>query len=99
MTTRLDGRLKREFEIGSDTYTLTIDPDGFTLVLKGRRKGYALSWASLVSGDAALATALNASLRQAPARPAKPSSAATATRKTSAVQPVAATKRKAAVKR
>jgi hypothetical protein len=41
---------------------LTIDPSGFRLVRKGRRKGYELAWASLVSGDAALVTALNASL-------------------------------------
>lgn len=62
MTTKLEGQLKREISIGSEAYTLTIAPTGFTLVLKGRRKGLEIKWADLVSGEAALATALNASL-------------------------------------
>ena len=62
MTTKLDGTLKRELLIGGDAYTLTLSASGFTLALKGRRKGLDVSWAELVSGDAALATALNASL-------------------------------------
>lgn len=83
MNTRLDGPLKREIEIDKTPYTLTITPAGMTLALKGRRKGFDLRWSDLVSGDAALATALNASLtarltaiassngRKAPAKPAK----------------------------
>ena len=62
MTTRLDGPLKRELTIGRADYTLTITPQGLTLALKGRRKGFDLEWSALISGDAALATALNASL-------------------------------------
>jgi hypothetical protein len=62
MTTRLDGALKREIEIDGAAYVLTITPHGMTLVRKGKRKGFELEWSSLVSGDAALATALNASL-------------------------------------
>jgi hypothetical protein len=62
MTTKLAGPLKREITIGDDAYTLTITPDGFLLAPKGRRKGHELTWASIVSGEAALATALNASL-------------------------------------
>jgi len=62
LTTKLGGTLKRELLIGGDAYTLTLSADGFTLALKGRRKGLDVSWADLVSGDAALATALNASL-------------------------------------
>ena len=62
MTTRLEGPLKRELEIAGTLYTLTITPEGMTLVLKGKRNGFALEWAALVSGEAALATALNASL-------------------------------------
>jgi len=63
MTTRLESPLKREITVGGETYTLTIDPEGLKLVRKGHRKGYELSWQSLVSGDEAIATALNASLR------------------------------------
>ncbi len=62
MTTKLDGVLKRELLIGSTAYTLTLSKEGLTLTLKGRRKGLDIRWADLVSGEAALATALNASL-------------------------------------
>jgi hypothetical protein len=62
MTTRLEGPLKREITIGGVDYTLTITPQGLTLALKGKRKGLELEWNALVSGEAALATALNASL-------------------------------------
>lgn len=60
--TPLDKPLKRELHIGEVAYTLTVDPDGLKLVEKGRRRGVELSWTDLVSGDAALATALQASL-------------------------------------
>ena len=62
MTTKLEGQLKRELAIHGDAYTITLSPTGFVLTLKGRRKGLEIAWADLVSGDAALATALNASL-------------------------------------
>jgi hypothetical protein len=62
MTTALTGELRRELPIGNERYVLTISPEGFKLTLKGRRKGYEVDWTSLVNGDAALATALNASL-------------------------------------
>lgn len=62
MTTKLEGPLRREIEIAGTAYTLTITPDRMTLVVKGKRKGYELEWSALVSGEAALATALNASL-------------------------------------
>jgi hypothetical protein len=67
MTTKLTEPLRREIEIDGAPYTLTISPQGLTLVVKGRRKGYELEWSALVSGDAALATALNASLQVKPA--------------------------------
>ena len=43
---------------------LTITPDGLKLVPKGKRKGRELTWRALVSGDAALAVALNASIER-----------------------------------
>ena len=58
--TKLDKPIRRELQIGEDAYTLTIDPDGLKLVLKGHRKGTELRWQDLVSGDAALAAALQA---------------------------------------
>lgn len=60
--TTLDKPLRRQLLVGDQTYTLTIDPDGLKLVLKGKRKGLTLRWADIVSGDAALAAALQASL-------------------------------------
>jgi hypothetical protein len=60
MTTKLNSTFKRELEVNGDKYTLTVSPEGFRLVLKGKRKGVELAWASIVGGDAALATALNA---------------------------------------
>jgi hypothetical protein len=62
MTTILDRPLKRELAINGHPYTLTILPTGFVLALKGRRKGFELNWADLISGDSAMAMALNASL-------------------------------------
>jgi hypothetical protein len=66
MTTPLQGPLKRELTVNGEAYTLTITPDRLTLVPKGRRKGYELDWTSLVSGEAALASALRASLLMSP---------------------------------
>jgi hypothetical protein len=66
MTTLLDRPLKRELSIGGSAYTLTISPDALHLAPKGHRKGYELAWVDLVSGAAALATALNASLARGP---------------------------------
>ena len=71
MTTRLETPLKREILIKGEPYRLTISPLGLHLARKGRRKGYELSWLDFVSGEAALATALHASLSDAP-RPAEP---------------------------
>jgi hypothetical protein len=65
MATKLDKSLKREIEIEGKPYMLTITPEGLKLVPKGKRNGLELSWQALVSGDAALATALNASLQRA----------------------------------
>ena len=60
--TRLDKPLKRELKLKKQDFVLTIDPKGFKLTKKGRRKGIEIAWADLVSGDAAMAVALNASL-------------------------------------
>jgi len=65
MATKLDKPLKREVDVGGTAYMLTITPDGLKLVTKGRRKGIELAWKDLVSGQAALAVALNASLERA----------------------------------
>ena len=60
--TKLEGTLRREITIEDKPYTLAISPEGLKLTPKGARKGHELRWKDLVSGDAALAVALNASL-------------------------------------
>ena len=61
--TRLEKPLRREILIDEAAYVVTIDPAGLKLTAKGRRKGLELAWKDMVSGEAALATALNASIR------------------------------------
>ena len=75
MTAKLDRQLKRELMISGHAYVVTLSPGGIKLVLKGKRKGYELDWESLVSGDAALAAALNATLATGPATPPETASA------------------------
>jgi hypothetical protein len=60
MTTKVQQPFRRELDLNGEKYTLTIAPEGFRLVVKGKRKGIELTWASIVGGDAALASALNA---------------------------------------
>jgi hypothetical protein len=64
--TKLEGELKRALTIDGKDYTLTLSPEGLKLTEKGRRIGQQLAWKDLISGEAALATALNASLHRPP---------------------------------
>ncbi|MEO5677307.1 MAG: hypothetical protein ABIQ84_07150 [Usitatibacter sp.] len=66
MTTKLINSFKRELDLNGDKYTVTLSPEGLKLVQKGKRKGIELAWQAIVGGDAALATALNASLAEGP---------------------------------
>ena len=47
---------------GDKTYTITIAPDGLKVVEKGKRNGRELSWASIISGEAALTEDLKNSI-------------------------------------
>jgi hypothetical protein len=60
--TPLDKPLRRELLLNDVAYTLVIDPVGLKLTEKGRRRGVELRWTELVSGDAGLAAALQASV-------------------------------------
>jgi hypothetical protein len=60
--TRLDKPLRREVRIKGQAHVITIDPMGFKLTRKGRRKGIEIEWNALANGDAAMTAALNASL-------------------------------------
>ncbi len=60
--TPLDKPIKRALTVGDKTYTLVIDPEGLKLTEKGHRRGVELRWKDLLSGDAGLAAALQASV-------------------------------------
>jgi hypothetical protein len=64
MVTKLDKPLKREIDVDGEPYVVTISTEGLKIVPKGKRKGQELAWKDLVSGEAALAAALNASLKR-----------------------------------
>lgn len=69
MATDLDKELKRQITVDGAAYTLAVGPEGLRLTGKGKRKPEVeLRWSDLLSGEAALAVALNASLsRKRPA--------------------------------
>jgi hypothetical protein len=62
MTTALEKTLKRELRIDGRAFVVAISPESLKLTLKGKRSGLELKWEQLVSGEAALAVALNASV-------------------------------------
>ena len=62
--TKLEKPLKREILLGREPWVVTLTPAGLKMTRKGHRLGVELPWAWLVSGDAALAVALNASLQR-----------------------------------
>ena len=59
---KLDKLIRREVNVDDKAYTLTIDPLGMKLVEHGRRNGIALTWKSLLNGDAAIAEALQTTI-------------------------------------
>jgi len=74
VTTLLDKTLKREVRVQGRSYIVSLSPLARKLTPKGKRKGLELAWDALVSGDAALAAALNASVaRLTPETPRAPS--------------------------
>ena len=73
MATVLDKELKRQISIDGADYTIAVDPEGIRLIAKGRRRPEVeLRWRDLLSGEAAMAVALNASLSKKPLASAKP---------------------------
>lgn len=62
--TRLDKPLKREIDIKGEPYVLTLTPGELKITRKGHRNGIVLPWQDLIGGDAALATALQASVTE-----------------------------------
>jgi hypothetical protein len=58
----LDKPLKRALNINGRDYVIAIDPQALKITERGRRIGLELKWAEIVSGESALAVALQASL-------------------------------------
>ena len=73
MATVLDKELKRQVTVEGADYTVAVNPEGLRLTGKGKRRPEVeLRW-DLLSGEAAMAVALNASLskkQQAATKPA-----------------------------
>ena len=68
MVTVLDKALKRQVSVDGVDYMVALDPEGIRLTQKGKRRPEVeLRWRELVSGEAAMAVALNASLAARPA--------------------------------
>ena len=62
MATKLNKQLKREIEVDGKPYMITLSPEGLKLTEKGKRLGKEMTWKDLVSGDAAVAAALQSSV-------------------------------------
>ena len=63
VATVLDKEIKRQVTVDGVDYTVAVDPEGVRLTGKGKRRPEVeLRWRDLLSGDAAMAVALNASL-------------------------------------
>jgi hypothetical protein len=68
VVTVLDKALKRQVSVDGVDYMVALDPEGIRLTQKGKRRPEVeLRWRELVSGEAAMAVALNASLAARPA--------------------------------
>jgi hypothetical protein len=62
--TPLDKTLKRAIKIKGQDFVITLTPAALKVTRKGHQHGIELLWESLISGDRALAIALQASVGQ-----------------------------------
>jgi hypothetical protein len=58
-----DINLRLSLELRGQPYVLTVTPKSFKLVLKGRRDGIELPWTAFLDEDAAMLSALHASIK------------------------------------
>lgn len=93
MVTILDKQLKRQITVEGADYTVALDSEGMRLTGKGKRRPEVeLRWNDLLSGEAALAVALRASLApkaRARAGPGEASAAVYAGEPATRTEPVA----------
>jgi hypothetical protein len=69
--TPLDKILRRSLQINGAEYVITLSPTALKITLKNHRLGVELPWAELVSGESALAVALQASVGKFAAAPVR----------------------------
>ena len=60
--TPLGKTIKRIIKIQGDDFVVTLTPDALKVTRKGHQRGVEMRWESLVSGESALAVALQASV-------------------------------------
>ena len=60
--TPLEKTLKRALTLDGVDYVIAMSPEGLKITQKGKRLGLELRWVDIVSGDSALALALQASV-------------------------------------
>jgi hypothetical protein len=64
VSTESDVPRRLTLSIKGKPYLLTVTPEGFKLVAKGKRKGVEMPWSAFVSDDALLYSELQASIRK-----------------------------------
>jgi hypothetical protein len=64
VSTQRDVRLTLNVVLRARPYVLTITAESFKLVLKGKRAGIELPWTAFLDEDAAMMSALHASIRR-----------------------------------
>jgi hypothetical protein len=64
VSTSRDVRLTLNVVLRGRPYVLTITPESFKLTLKGKRSGIELPWTAFLDEDAAMMSALHASIRK-----------------------------------
>jgi len=85
VATVLDKELRRQVTVDGVDYTVVVGPEGLRLTGKGKRRPEVeLRWRDLLSGEAAMAVALNASLGKPQATPSAETGQSTDRTRTSA---------------
>jgi hypothetical protein len=64
VSTEAEVSLKLSLKLRGKHYLLTVTPESFKLVLKGKREAIELPWTAFLDDDAAMLSALHASMRK-----------------------------------
>lgn len=64
MSTQTHMSFRLTLKLHGKPYVLTVTPESFKLVLKGKREGIELPWTAFLDEDAAMLSALHASIRR-----------------------------------